>query len=99
MRHDNVKNLLVASIAKVCKNVQCEPRLLPLDNERFALKSAITGDEARPDIKAGGFWSRGVNAFFDVRVTHVIPDQKKTSQPKKSLKAKKTRRRGNTTNE
>ena len=23
------------------------------------------------DIKAGGFWSRGVTAFFDVRVTHV----------------------------
>ena len=23
------------------------------------------------DFKAGGFWSRGVTAFFDVRVTHV----------------------------
>ena len=23
------------------------------------------------DIKAGGFWARGVTAFFDVRVTHV----------------------------
>ena len=82
MRHDNVKNLLVASIAKVCKNVQCEPRLLPLDNERFALKSAITGDEARPDIKAGGFWSRGVNAFFDVRVTHVNSRSKENKSTK-----------------
>ena len=27
--------------------------------------------EARLDMKAGGFWSRGVTAFFDVRVTHV----------------------------
>ena len=26
---------------------------------------------ARLDMKAGGFWSRGVTAFFDVRVTHV----------------------------
>ena len=26
---------------------------------------------ARLDFKAGGFWSRGVTAFFDVRVTHV----------------------------
>ena len=70
-RHDNVKNMLVASIAKVCKNVQSEPRLLPLDNESFNLRSANTSEEARLDIKAGGFWSRGVNAFFDVRVTHV----------------------------
>ena len=23
------------------------------------------------DIKAGGFWAKGVTAFFDVRVTHV----------------------------
>ena len=27
--------------------------------------------EARLVLKAGGFWSRGVTAFFDVRVTHV----------------------------
>ena len=31
----------------------------------------MTSPEARLDMKAGGFWSRGVTAFFDVRVTHV----------------------------
>ena len=31
------------------------------------------------DIKAGGFWSKGVNAFFDVRVTHL---NSKTNQNK-----------------
>ena len=30
-------------------------------------------------VKAGGFWSRGVAAFFDVRVTHV---NSKTNQGK-----------------
>ena len=45
--------------------------LQPLDNERFNLRSAVTSPEARLDFKAGGFWSRGVTAFFDVRVTHV----------------------------
>ena len=70
-RHDNIKNLLVASLAKVCKNVESEPRMIPLDNEKFRLKTTKRSEEARPDIKAGSFWSKGVNAFFDVRVTHV----------------------------
>ena len=70
-RHDNIKNLLVGSLAKVCKNVESEPRLIPLDNETFRLRSTNTSDEARLDLKAGSFWSNGVTAFFDVRVTHV----------------------------
>ena len=51
--------------------MEIEPRLQPLDNERLHLRSAVTSSEARLDIKAGGFWSRGVTAFFDVRVMHV----------------------------
>ena len=42
-----------------------------LDNERFNFRSAVTSLETSLDLKAGGFWSRGVTAFFDVRVTHV----------------------------
>ena len=57
-------------IDKICNNVEIEPRLQPLDNERVNLRSAVTSSEARLDIKAGGFWARGVTAFFDVRVTH-----------------------------
>ena len=45
--------------------------LIMTDNERFNLRSAETSPEARLDFKAGDFWSRGVTAFFDVRVTHV----------------------------
>ena len=70
-RHDSVRNLLTSLIGKVCTNVEVEPQLQPLDNERFNLRSAVTSPEARLDFKAGGFWSRGVTAFFDVRVTHV----------------------------
>ena len=29
------------------------------------------------DIKAGGFWRRGQNAFFDVRITHVNSESNK----------------------
>ena len=70
-RHDNLRDLFTTLLNKVCNNVQSEPHLIPLDNESFDLRSTITSSDARLDIKAGGFWTRGVTAFFDVRVTHV----------------------------
>ena len=56
-----------------------EPHLQSLDNEVMNQRSATTSSDARLNVKAGGFWSRGVTAFFDVRVTHV---NSKTSQGK-----------------
>ena len=70
-RHDGIRELLTLHISRICKNVEVEPRLQPIDTERFDLRTTTTSPEARLDIKAGGFWSRGVTAFFDVRVTHV----------------------------
>ena len=57
-RHGGVRNLLTTFIDKICNNVEIEPRLQPLDNEPFHLRSAVTSSEARLDIKAGGFWAR-----------------------------------------
>ena len=68
---DGVRNLLTSLIGKVWTSVEVEPQLQPLDNEGFKIRSAVTSPEARWVFKAGGFWSRGVPAFFDVRVTHV----------------------------
>ena len=68
---DGVRNLLTSIIGKVCTNVEVEPQLQPLDKDRFNLRTAVTNPEARLDFKVGSFWSRGVTAFFDVRVTHV----------------------------
>ncbi|EDO34768.1 predicted protein [Nematostella vectensis] len=70
-RNDTIRDLLTAHISKVCKNVETEPLLQPLDNEVFNLQSTVTSKEARLDMKAGGFWTPGVTAFCDVRVTHV----------------------------
>ena len=70
-RHDGIRDFLTLLTSKVCKNVESEPRLQPLDNEQFRHRTAVTSPEARLDIKAGGFWQRGVTAFFDVRITHV----------------------------
>ena len=33
-RHDGVRNLLTSFLGKVCTNVEVEPQLLPLYNER-----------------------------------------------------------------
>ena len=70
-RHDTIRDLLTSHISKVCRNVEKEPLLQPLDNEVFNLQSTVTSREARLDMKAGGFWTPRVTAFFDVRVTHV----------------------------
>ena len=53
------QNLLTSLRSKVCKDVEVEPHLLPMDIDVFNLSSAVTSPEARLDIKAGSFWSRG----------------------------------------
>ena len=68
-------------IGKVCTNVEFEPQLQPLKNERLNLRTAVTSPEGRLNFKAGGFWSREVTAFFDVRETHV---NSKCNQGKKT---------------
>ena len=70
-RHDDIRNLLTSLLSKVCKDVEIEPHLLPIDNKVFNLRSTVTSPEARLDINAGSFWSRGETAFFGVCRTHV----------------------------
>ena len=91
-RHDGVRHLLTSLISKVCTNVEVEPQLQPLDNARFNLRSAVTSPEARLDFKAEGFWSRGVTAFFDVRVTHVNSKCNKGKTTSASLRSRRTGR-------
>ena len=51
-RHDNVWDLFTALLDKVCVNVQTEHHLIPLENERFDLRTANTSSEDRLDIKS-----------------------------------------------
>ena len=95
-RHDGVRNLLTSLISKVCTNVEVEPQLQPLDNARFNLRSAVTSPEARLDFKAEGFWSRGVTAFFDVRVTHVNSKCNQGKKHPQSLRSRRRRKSGST---
>ena len=55
MRHDNIRDILTSFLCKVCKDVQSEPHLIPLENEVLHLNTANRSEEARLDIKANGF--------------------------------------------
>ena len=55
----------------MCNDVETEPPLQPLEGENITV---FTGDEARPDVRARGFWRHGQNAYFDVRVTNANSD-------------------------
>ena len=89
-RHDGVRNLLTSLIGKVCTNVEVEPQLQPLDNERFNLRTAVTSSKARLHFKAL-FWSRGVTAYFDVRVSAF-----REKQHPQSLRSRRRRKSGST---
>ena len=98
-RHDTIRDLLTSPISKVCRNVETEPLLQPLDNQVFNRQSTVMSREARLDMKAGAFWSPGVTAFFDVRVTHINSRSNQGKHTATIFKEHETRRRGNTTRE
>ena len=67
IRHNEVRDITAEFLAETCKDVQVEPVLTPVTGELLP-SSSITGDEARMDISARGFWIRGSKAFLDVSV-------------------------------
>ena len=68
-RHNGVRNLFAELAAEVAYDVEVEPRLQPLHNERFRLRTTTTDDEARLDIAVSGLWgNRFERTFVDVRV-------------------------------
>ena len=81
-RHDNIRNFTARLLKEVCNDVQIEPPLQPTGGAQLP-KGSLTEDGARPDIRARGFWRKGQQAFFDVRVT----DADNHSQSTRTLKA------------
>ncbi|KAG0719760.1 hypothetical protein GWK47_049860 [Chionoecetes opilio] len=68
IRHDEVRDLTASMLKEVCHDVSTEPTLLPLDGELLRYRTANTAPEARVDICARGFWTRGQRTFLDIRV-------------------------------
>ena len=68
IRHNSVRDFLANQISQVCKVVTVEPPLQQLEGETFTRRGTLTGEHARPDIKARGFYRDGQHAFFDIKL-------------------------------
>ena len=51
MRHNNIRDFESNLIRKVCNDVETEPSLQPINGENV---TGLTGDEAKPDVRARG---------------------------------------------
>ena len=54
--HNEVRDITAELLSEVCHDVEVEPHLQPLSDERFQQKTANTQDGARLDIAMNGFW-------------------------------------------
>ena len=70
LRHNSVRNVEAKIMREVCKDVQIEPNLLPIENTEFDGKRTNVQQNARLDISARGVWNTFEKTFFDVRITH-----------------------------
>ena len=68
IRHNEVCDLTATLLTEVCHNVATELSLQPISAKTFPNTTANTSDDARLDVKARGFWCRGQDAYFDVKV-------------------------------
>lgn len=64
---NNIRNITVSLLTKVCKNVWVEPLLQLLTGESLQQHTARE-HEVRPDICVRGFWKAVQAAFFGVSV-------------------------------
>jgi len=68
MRHNSVRDSEAQIMREVCRDVQTEPTLLPI-NENGYQRKVNTADNARLDISARGLWNSCEKTFFDIRIT------------------------------
>ena len=60
IRHNRVRDFEAQLLTEIC-NVDIKPLLQPLGE----IINSLTGVNAKPDVRARGFWQQGQNAFFN----------------------------------
>ena len=68
IRHNDLRDFTAIILWEVCYDTEIEPRIVPLSGEDLSNRTANRSNEARLDVRARGFWERGKQAFFDLRV-------------------------------
>ena len=98
MRFDNVRDILTSFLCKVCKDVQSEPHLIPLENEVLHLNTANRSEEPRLDIKAKwilGTWPNVILRYQSYACErHVKQKQEHQGNLQKSRTCQETRIHG-----
>ena len=72
IRHNDIRDKTAKLLSEVCNDVAVEPVLQPLSGENLRFKTSAREEDARVDVSARGFWTRGSRAFLDVRVFNPI---------------------------
>ena len=68
IRHNDLRDLTAKILSEVCYDIEIELRLVPLSGEDLSNRTANRSNEARRNVRASGFWERGQQAFFDLRM-------------------------------
>ena len=61
--------------------------------------NGLTGVNAKPDVRARGFWREGQNAFFDVRITNTNSESQRHLTSEKIFAKQKDKKRQSITTE
>ena len=61
--------------------------------------NGLTGVNAKPDVRARGFWREGQNAFFDVRITNTNSESQRHLTSEKFFAKQKDKKRESITTE
>ena len=68
IRHNDLIDEFHDFMDEVCIDVKKEPLLIPITGEQLKHQTANKSPNARVDLSARDFWTKGQRAYFDIRI-------------------------------